>query len=422
MTVQARRAAVAICMVAVSACARTPEPPPPSPAPVPPTPVPVIAAPAAPVTDTAPAVDSVVVPDPDTPPPPRIVRVCAGGDVTLGTNLDTAWARLGARRLRQNYGISDDPWTLVAPLRPLFEDADVVLLNVETAIGSGSTGSKCGPRSRNCYAFRGPPGSAEALRSLGDTSAVVVGNIANNHARDAGAIGVDSTIAHLRRAGILVTGADTLATRVTLPDSTVIGVLGFYTSDILTDARNIPAVYRHVKRAVDEYGTVIVTAHIGAEGIGAQRTRDSTEYFLESRIHRGNPVAFARAAFDAGAAAVIGHGPHVLRAAEWRDGDKLALYSLGNLLTYGPFNNAEPLNRGAVACVDIAGRSVVGADLRPTVQRAPGVVAPDWTRRALQLIDSLSVLDFPKTGARVDAWGELLRPAAPDSAHMMSPR
>ena len=155
-------------------------------------------------------------------------------------------------------------------------------------------------------------------------------------------------------------------------------------------------------------GTVIVTAHIGAEGIGAQRTRDSTEYFLESKIDRGNPVAFATAAFDGGATLVVGHGPHVLRAAEWRD-DRLVFYSLGNLVTYGPFNNVEPLNRGAVACADVAGRSVLGADLRPTMQRAPGVVMRDSAARAFTLIDSLSVLDFPNTGARVDSWGELRR-------------
>lgn len=414
-----RRLSIGAAAIAVVACV-------PARAPVPSTPVPpppvtrdsaaardtVAARDTIPARDTAAAVEPISV-DRDTIPATRVVRVCAGGDVTLGTNLDTAWTKLGAQRLRSNFGLSDDPWALVAPLRPMFADADVVLLNVETAIGSGPARTKCGPRSRNCYAFRGPPASAPALRSLGDSDAVVVGNIANNHARDAGDIGVDSTVAHLQRAGILVTGADTLATPVVLPDSTTIGVLGFYTSDILTDARNIPGVYRHVKRAVDRYGTVVVTVHIGAEGIGAQRTRDTTEYFLESRIDRGNPVAFARAAFDAGAALVVGHGPHVLRAAEWRDGEKLALYSLGNLLTYGPFNNAEPLNRGAVACVDLAGGSVAGADLRPTVQRAPGVVAPDWTRRALQLIDSLSMRDFPLTGARVDAWGELLRPAVP---------
>src|SRR5206468_11118918 len=140
-------------------------------------------------------------------------------------------------------------------------------------------------------------------------------------------------------------------------------------------------------RAVDRWGTVIVTMHLGAEGAGAQRTRDSTELFLET-IDRGNPVAFADAALESGATMVIGHGPHVLRAAEWR-GDRLVLYSLGNLATYGPFNLVEPMNRGVVACIDLNRRQVVGAELRPTVQVAPGIVERDGAGRALRLIDSL---------------------------------
>jgi hypothetical protein len=341
-------------------------------------------------------------------PLPGPIRVCASGDITLGTNLDTTWAKMAARRLRAQWALSAEPAELVAPLRPLFADADVVVLNVETAIGVGPARTKCGPRSKNCYAFRGPPSSAAALRSLAREDAVVIGNVANNHARDAGDDGVAQTIRHLNAARVLVTGADTMATPVMLQDGLTVAVLGFYTGGYPTDALDLAAVRRHVERAALQYGTVIVTAHIGAEGIGAQRTRDSTEWFLESRIDRGNPVAFATAAFDGGAALVIGHGPHVLRAAEWRD-DKLVIYSLGNLLTYGPFNNAEPLNRGAVACADLLGRSVIGADLRATVQRAPGVVMRDPANRALALIDSLSVLDFPNTGARVNVWGELLR-------------
>ena len=352
------------------------------------------------------------------PRPP--IRVCAGGDVTLGTNLDTAWMRRGAARLRAEHGVSGDPASLLAPLRPLFADADIVLVNVETAIGLGPAKTKCGPRSKNCYAFRSPPSAAPALRSLGREDAFVVGNVANNHSRDAGDVGVDSTIANLRRATVLVTGADTLATGIVLGGGATVGILGFYAGDMVNDARNIAAVRRHVARAVEQYGTVIVNAHIGAEGIGWQRVGDSTEFFLESRIDRGNPVAFARAAIEAGAAIVIGHGPHVLRAAEWRD-DRLALYSLGNLVTYGPFNNAEPINRGVVACADLLGSAVVGADLRPTVQRAPGVVMPDPERRALRLIDSLSVLDFPATAARVDLWGELRRPTTLGDSAAISP-
>ena len=348
--------------------------------------------------DSASAADTTVIRTP--------IRVCAGGDVTLGTNLDTVWMRRGATRLRDEHGVSGDPASLLAPLRPLFADADIVLVNVETAIGRGPAKTKCGPRSKNCYAFRSPPSAGAALRSLGRPDAFVVGNVANNHARDAGDVGVDSTIAALHRATVLVTGADTLATPVVLRGGVTVGILGFYAGDMVNDARNIASVIRHVTRAVEQYGTVVVNAHIGAEGIGWQRVGDSTEFFLESRIDRGNPVAFARAAIDAGAAIVIGHGPHVLRAAEWR-GDRLVLYSLGNLVTYGPFNNAEPINRGVVACADLSGTSVVGADLRPTVQIAPGVVTKDPSARALRLIDSLSALDFPGTGVRVDPWGEM---------------
>lgn len=320
---------------------------------------------------------------------------------------------MAARRLRAQFGLSAEPDSLVAPLRPLFADADVVLVNVETAIGNGAFSPKCGPRSKNCYAFRGDSTVARALASLGGAESIVVGNVANNHARDAGNAGVDTTIMHLGRAHVVVTGADTMATPVILPDGNTIAMLGFYTSTETPDVRDLPAVRRHVARAVEMYGTVIVTAHLGAEGLTAQRTRDSTELFLASKIDRGNPVAFANAALDAGATAVMGHGPHVLRAAEWR-GDRLVAYSLGNLATYGPFNLLEPMNRGVVACVDVTATQVVGAELRPTMQLAPGVVIRDPTRRALTLVDSLSVLDFPRTGARVDASGELRRPLPRD--------
>jgi hypothetical protein len=339
------------------------------------------------------------------------VRVCVGGDVTLGTNLDTAWARKAARRMRTRFKQSDSPAALLAPLRSLLEPSDIVLLNVESAIGQGPTPSKCGPRSANCYAFRSPPSAAPALRALA-ARRTVVGNVANNHARDAGAPGQDSTVAALARAGILVTGDDTLATPVPTPAGDTIGVLGFHTSAETPDARDTAAVYRHVARAFERYPLVIVTMHLGAEGVDAQRTADSTELFLGS-IDRGNPVAFADAAVRGGAALVVGHGPHVVRAMEWPERGALIAYSLGNLLTYGPFLLHEPLNRGAVLCATIdRGGRVSTASLGSTMQRAPGVLVRDRTGRAAALADSLARLDFPATGARVGSDGTL-RPRAP---------
>jgi poly-gamma-glutamate capsule biosynthesis protein CapA/YwtB (metallophosphatase superfamily) len=332
--------------------------------------------------------------------------VCAGGDVTLGTNLDTAWARKAAKRMRRDFNRDDAPSTLLAPLQSLVSSADIVLLNVESAIGIGPTESKCGRRSRNCYAFRSPPASAPALRALAPGS-TIVGNVANNHALDAGARGRESTIAALARAGILVTGDDTLATPVPTPAGDTIGVLGFHTSTEMPDARDTAAVYRHVSRAFERYPVVIATMHLGAEGKDAQRTADATEMFLGS-IDRGNPVAFAEAAVRGGAALVIGHGPHVLRALEWSDRGALIAYSLGNLLTYGPFVLKEPLNRGAVLCANFDGSGrVANAAIGSTVQLAPGVLEADRLARAAALTDSLGQLDFPATGARVGPTGEI---------------
>ncbi|MDQ3995892.1 MAG: CapA family protein, partial [Gemmatimonadota bacterium] len=112
---------------------------------------------------------------------PNGVRLCAGGDVTLGSNLDPQWARTAALKLRADYGLSSDPAALLTPLRPLVADADVVLLNIEGAIGQGPVAErKCSPTSTNCYAFRQPVAAARALRDLAP-EAIVVGNVANNH-------------------------------------------------------------------------------------------------------------------------------------------------------------------------------------------------------------------------------------------------
>ena len=64
------------------------------------------------------------------------VRVCAGGDVTLGTNLDPFWAKHAADTLTRFYGLQPDPDSLTPALRPFLTGADVVVLNVEGAIGS----------------------------------------------------------------------------------------------------------------------------------------------------------------------------------------------------------------------------------------------------------------------------------------------
>jgi hypothetical protein len=338
-----------------------------------------------------------------------VVRVCAGGDVTLGTNLDTTWVWTGSARAGRRLAAFPDPDSLLAPLRPLLSDAEVVLLNIEGAIGEGPAGRKCGPNSTLCFAFRQPVATAGALRRVAPEMSAVVGSVANNHARDAGPAGVGQTIRHLRNAGITATGADTLASLVQTADGDTVAFLAF-SQWAGPDPRNTAAVRRHVARAARRWPRLVVMMHMGAEGGGAQHTYDAAERFAGEQ--RGNVVAFAHAAVEAGAGLVIGAGPHVVRAVEsYRDG--LIFYSLGNLLTYGPFVLREPLNRGVIACasLDRAGR-VAAADLRPTVQRSAGELRSDPSARAVRLISSLTRSDFPVTGVVVNPDGTLLPPPA----------
>jgi poly-gamma-glutamate capsule biosynthesis protein CapA/YwtB (metallophosphatase superfamily) len=343
----------------------------------------------------------------------RDVRVCAGGDVMLGSNLDTLWAGRLSARLGRPVVPLPNPDRLLSPLRPLVADADIVLLNVEGAIGDGPAPSKCRPGSTSCYAFRQPSVVSRALVRL-VPDGVVIGNVANNHALDAGVVGYQATLRNLGLAGAYATGADTMATVVATSNGDTVAFLGFSTSQAGPDPRDLRAVRRHVARAATRHARVVVTMHMGAEGRDAQRTPDAIEYYLGE--DRGNAVAFARTAVDAGASTVIGHGPHVMRAAEWYRG-ALILYSLGNLLTYGTFNLSEPMNRGAIACVslDAAGR-ITAAVLRSTKQERPGVVAPDVSNRAAVLVDSLSRIDFPDTATGSFGEAVLIPPQSDDES------
>src|SRR6476661_3975737 len=158
---------------------------------------------------------------------------------SLGTNLDSLWARRASANLWDRYARRSDPDSLLSPLRGLFAGADVVMINVEGAIGDGPAEKKCKPKSTSCFAFRSPSPAAAAIRGLGSESAQVVGNVANNHSHDAGGSGFLRTRAMLDSAGVGVTGVDTLATRVITQRGDTLAFLGFYTGSDTPDARDI---------------------------------------------------------------------------------------------------------------------------------------------------------------------------------------
>ena len=80
---------------------------------------------------------------------------------------------------------------------------------------------------------------------------------------------------------------------------------------------------------------VLVAIHAGAEGVSAQHVTGREEVFLGE--DRGNPRRFARAMIAAGATAVVGSGPHVVRGIEIYRHHPI-VYSTGNFAGWRTFS------------------------------------------------------------------------------------
>jgi hypothetical protein len=338
---------------------------------------------------------------PSAPPPvyrralsPDAIRFTFTGDINLGTTLLPD-------------GVPPDSGRALLSAVDSFFTGDLVVGNFEGALSDTLPPAKCRPDERNCYTFRTPPFLAARLRDAGFTHL----NLANNHSLDLGLPGRAATEATLDSLGLRPYGPlgqiafDTLR----VGDTTrVVALVGFTTYpdayDLLDTARS-RAVVDSVRRLAD---VVIVTFHGGAEGDKAIRTGPGMEHL--GREKRGDLRSWAHAMVDAGADAVVGHGPHVLRGIEFWHGRPIA-YSLGNFVTYRGFSLSG--YKGITAVLELTlgpdGR-FAGARLVPLRQLPRGGPRPDPTGAALRLVRRVTRLDFPATGARILADGTLLPP------------
>jgi hypothetical protein len=409
-----RRSALILLVAASGACAKATPPPAPIPAPdtTPPPP------PAPPAPQRLPI---------EPTPRPRItgsVTLAFTGDINLGTLTIPA-------------GLPPDEG------RGLFDASrealrgDLVVGNFEGVLGDSGTTYKCGPEGRHvtladtappepplpakataprprrpaapvrCYAFLTPTALAPRLVDGGFTHL----NLANNHANDFGADARGETERILDSLGLRSYGplGSIAMDTVRRGDSlTIVGLLGFATyshSYDLLDITRSAAVVDSVRSLVD---LLIVTFHGGAEGARALHVSEVAESL--GREPRGELRAWAHAVIDAGADAVVGHGPHVLRGIEFYRGKPIA-YSLGNFLNYRGFNLDGPLGLTGVlrleAGTDLAWRR---ARFFPMIQLPLHGPAPDPDGAALDLIRSLSREDFGATAARFGDDGENLPP------------
>ena len=335
-------------------------------------------------------------PTPATTTPAPTVPPTVPPTVTIGWSGDAVPASVDA-------GLPPNPARLFGAITPYVRAPDVMIGNLEGTLTDVAGSSKCGPGSTDCVAFRAPPGYGQLFARAGYD----VLSLANNHAHDHGVAGLAQTRQVVRANGMLTTGGpDEIA--VTTVRGVRVAVVGFAPYGWAAPLNDPAAVRSLVRRAAARADIVVVVFHGGAEGGDALHVPSGRETAFGE--DRGDLRAFARTAVAAGADAVLGAGPHVVRGAEVVAGRPVA-YSMGNLVGYRVLSTAGVL--GTTAIVQLTFRadgSWVGGLLRPTRQVQPGYPEPDPDRAAIALVGRLSTEDFGPTAMRVGADGTLRPP------------
>ncbi len=246
------------------------------------------------------------------PPKPVQVRLLFAGDVMQHTPQITAARKAG--------GFDYSP--VFAAVRPRFDRADLVVVNLETTLTRSEryTGYPC---------FRSPVALAEALRDAGVDAAV----LANNHCCDGGAAGIRTTAEVLDSCGILRTGvfADSLDRQKHHPLLLACGDVPIALLNYTYSTNGLPVPKGAAVNCID---TVRMVSDI-------REARNRGARCIAVCIHWGNeyerhPNAEQRMIAStlrrAGADLIIGHHPHVVQPYE-ADSTHAVFYSLGNFVS-----------------------------------------------------------------------------------------
>ena len=275
---------------------------------------------------------------------------------------DARWTILfgGDTLLTRRITPTTDPF---ARIRPRLSEADLAIVNVETAIASG------GRAQTKAYTFMSDLSLPERLEGTG----VDVGSLANNHALDFGPRALIETIDNLRAAGVEPVGAGADLAAALQPAEFVIDdvrVAVLAGSQIIPDGgwpatsirAGIVSAGKHVidvhsdnllnavRAARTTHDVVVVVMHWGIEG-------DPCPSVVQRRLG-----AMLRAA---GATAVLGAHPHILQpivADPIPGGEGLVAYSLGNFI-WDPRSGATADT--GVLQLQFEGAKLVGHHLYP---------------------------------------------------------
>ncbi len=226
------------------------------------------------------------------------LKIVIGGDTMFDRKV---------RQLGQTNGYD----TLLAPVAPLFDSADIAVVNLEGPVTSfpSKTLRPDGSTTKELV-FTFDPESLEALKNVG----VDVVSLSNNHTDNFGTSGFLQTKANLASTGIQYFGDPWNASSTELlieKNGMKVAFVGYHSFQ-----KGFDRVLAKVNELSNNNYFVIVMPHWGEE------------YKKEPSDTVRNQ---ARLLAAAGAGAVIGGHSHIIGENEWLDGIPV-YYSLGNLL------------------------------------------------------------------------------------------
>jgi len=277
------------------------------------------------------------------PPTPTLslspVKIIFGGDLMFDRNI-----RLQAEKA----GGYDFFFTNLAPL---FQEADLVVANLEgpiTSFASQSVGTLPGSPKNFIFTF-----SPTVVKTLKQNNFHLL-NLGNNHILNFGPEGLAQTKNYLKTAGLNFfgnTGDDEERYFIWQKDNLKIGLVN-YNQFV---PHGFVAAQEDILKARSQADLVVLYAHWGEE------YQERPSQTIKEQAHQ---------LIEAGADLIIGSHPHVIQSVELYQGKKI-YYSLGNLLFDQYFSPETQKGLLVVLTIDPKTRAFSFQDL--TVQMASGV-------------------------------------------------
>jgi poly-gamma-glutamate synthesis protein (capsule biosynthesis protein) len=279
---------------------------------------------------------------------PLAVEAANGGQLTFMFGGDVMLGRAVRDQIVKK-GNNQGSWVM-QNLASDFKKADLAFVNLESPFAAGSALGYG-------LVFRADPKHIIALTSAGIDAV----SFANNHSRNQGSIGIQTTLSLLQKNSIKAPGAglnsnSAYSSQYLEVKGQKVAFLAYtYNEKLPSKYLNQPTIasmdttrmQKEVKKAKAGGALVIVYMHAG------------TEYTLTITNQQKN---FAHAAIDAGAELVVGSHPHWVQKLE-KYKSKAIIYSLGNLVFDQPWSTET--QQGAVAKVIIQSGKVQKVQILP---------------------------------------------------------